>query len=1626
LTNRERFLNHFLLFKMFTRIHIKPHPAKGFITKVLLAFSLLLGFTAKAQPPVAQFTASNTSGCAPIIITFTDQSTNSPTGWFWDFGNGVTSTLQNPVATYFTPGSYTVILTATNGAGSNTITKTNYIVVHDKPVVGFSASPTSGCTPFNVQFTDASTPGSGTIASWLWDFGDGNTSTLQNPIHSYQTVGLFTVTLRVTNSFGCFSVFSRPQYIDVVNGVNADFTNSAATGCKPPATINFTNTSTGPGTITYQWFFGDGGTSTATNPSYTYTVGGTYTVTLIGTSTTGCADTIIKNNLVVVQNVVSGFTSVDSVCVGALANFVNTTSPLPPTATWNFGDGNSQAGVNATHAYAAPGTYQVKLVNQYATCNDSITRSIRVLAKPTANFNGTNIIGCKPPLTVNFNDLSTGAISWQWSFGNGNTSTLQNPTHTYTNFGQYDITLVVTNASGCTDTLRRPQYVRIVAPTLSVSNLPAESCIPFTLTPNAVINTVDGIATYFWDFGDGVTSTLPNPSHTYNVQGTFTVRLIITTNGGCTDSLIFTNGVRVGTPPTVNFSAAPLVICAFQPVTFTDLSSANVDRWLWNFGDGTTSSVQNPTHSYQDTGLFTVTLTATNNGCARTFVRNNYIRVLPPVARFRDSTDCAARRTKFFINTSIGGVSYVWDFGDGSPTSNAVNPSHTYAAAGNYLVSLTATNGGCTHTLQQTVRVILEAAAFSANPTTQCRTQTVNFTATGSNPANVSSYAWVYGDGNFGTGQTSSHAYDAPGSLTIRLIVTDLNGCADTSIRPNYVRINGPRANFTSANNTGCRNQLVVFNDLTISDGTNALTQWTWDFGDGNVQTFSNPPFTHTYATAGTYSVKLTVRDASGCTDTLTRLNFVSLSNLKAGFISNDTLSCPGSTVRFTDTSRSAGAVNSWVWSFGNGFSSALQNPSTIYTLTGQYAVKLVVTDNLGCRDSIIKPSYIVVDTPRAVFTISDSVGSCPPLEVRFTFQGRYNRSVRWDFGDGNISTLLNPTHVYSVPGNYTARLVVTSPGGCTATTTRLIRVSGPYGAITYTPLSGCKPFDVILRASTNGFTSSILWDFNNGFTFNTPDTIIFYTYPSGGRFVPRVIMSDPSGCLVPVIGIDTITVEDIRADFEAPQRFFCDTGSVQFNNLSTSFGAVSYEWSFGDGNTSTQKNPRHTYTNPGFYNIKLKITSPFGCADSLEKIGYIKVDAIPDVNIYGDTSSCVPANIQLQAIIAVGDTSTVNWLWKFDNGVTSTLQTLDLSYTVPGSYGVTLVGTTLNGCIDSVRRNIRIHPLPVVNAGADTLICAGSSAQLQASGALTYFWLPPSDGTLSCNNCPNPVATPTRDTMYVVRGRTVFGCESDDTLFVKVQQPLTLNVQPPAPIICNGSFVQLEASGAQRYAWTPATGLNSAAIANPRARPTTTTTYTVTGTDTLGCFSQTANVTITVLALPVINAGPDQTITGGGSAVINTTGNFGITGYLWRPAGSLNCDNCPTVIATPKATTTYIIRATNAGGCTATDTVTIFVVCNNQNFFVPNTFSPNNDGVNDVFYPRGKGIERIRSMVIFNRWGERVFEKREFAVNDPSAGWDGRVNGTKANSDVYTYLIEIICENNLVIPYRGNISLVY
>ena len=284
---------------MWKLIFYKPTFIKGY-KKFALSILFFLPVLICIGQPKANFNANPVAGCAPLVVLFNDASTGNPTSWQWDLGNGITSNLQTPAAIYSNPGKYTVKLVVKNVLGIDSITKLQFITVYSSPVVSFSGSPLVGCFPLNTQFTDLTQAGSGTVQKWEWDFGDGKISTVQNPSHTYLTLGNYNVSLKATNSFGCFSFATRPSYIQIGSGATAQFTNSTPNSCKAPAMINFVNTSTGTGSLNYQWDFGDGTTSTSSSPSHNYLLPGSYTVKLIVFNSLGCTDTLIKPNLITI------------------------------------------------------------------------------------------------------------------------------------------------------------------------------------------------------------------------------------------------------------------------------------------------------------------------------------------------------------------------------------------------------------------------------------------------------------------------------------------------------------------------------------------------------------------------------------------------------------------------------------------------------------------------------------------------------------------------------------------------------------------------------------------------------------------------------------------------------------------------------------------------------------------------------------------------------------------------------------------------------------------------------------------------------------------------------------------------------------------------------------------------------------------------------------------------------------------------------------------------------------------------------------------------------------------------------------------------------------------------------
>jgi gliding motility-associated-like protein len=1629
----------------------------------LLPFLLLVAFySANAQVPVASIAPPvPASGCPPLGVSFVGSATGAtPLTWSWTFpgGSPATSNQQNVAVLYNTPGTYTATLVVSNASG-NSVPVHAQIKVDPIPAANFTEDKTTGCYPTWVNFTNLTTPAPGeTITSYLWNFGDGTQSNLPSPSHRYTIGGPQQVTLYVNNNFGCTGsaqVKNVQKAIVLTGGVFPNFTSMLNSSCTLPVTDSFTNTTTGPPILSWNWDYGDGAgfVDNRFSPTHSYNAAGNYIVRLAATSSSGCSDTLNLPVNITANGNLTDFTVQDTDCINTNVNFTNISSPNPNSSTWNYGDG-SPLGVkkNGQHTYALTGKYTVTLTNTFAGCNGTVSKDIYIVNPPVASFTGTNLNSCKAPLTASFTNTSTGATSWSWDFGDGTQSNLQNPPpHTYSTLGNFQVTLIASSATGCSSNAT-PVTVNIQQPTVSFNNpLSFFGCAPYTFTPVANISAVDGVATYSWNFGNGNTSNAASaPPQTYGA-GSWTITLTITTTGGCTATA--TGVVLVGSakPNPVNFSWVPPSACVASSVQFTAASPSTANKWYWDFGDGNVDNTNNPnpSYSYLKPGTYNVKLTEYNNGCWDTLSKS--IVVNPPLANFKISTVCGAKNSFVFTDNSTGPVTtYLWDFGD-MTTSNSPGPiTHTYPPGPPklYNVTLTATTGACSNTSPVQVVNANQGTVITFSKPSVCANSIINIGAT--IDPNIVNYFFEFGDGNTSSGSNASldYVYAKPGTYFVKVITTDKTGCMDSSAAT-PITINGPTANFTAPPALTCGALTFNFKDLSTPYPAGAnIVNWLWDFGDGTTSNLPAPP-AHTYSIPGNFTPNLTVTDINGCSGTLDSPVSIIVSIPVANFSVSEDSSCPNAPNPIRFTNNSTGGFNpKYTWNFGDGNTSNAFSPLYAYTNVGHFTANLSMTDAYGCVSNS-QPMPIVVDTPHASFTMSGNYSACPPFNVSFLFTGSYALTYNWDFTDGNGSTLKNPSNLFVNPGDYYPNLSVVSHGGCISKSdSQNVHIDGPIGTFTYNPLSGCDSLDVTFNVTTTNVVSFI-WNFSDGSqldTTATPSIIHHYNIP--GQYTPIVTLVDAAGCHIPKFGPNFINIDSIaKTGFTAIKNIVCDSGIVNFTDtsqLATGTVINNYIWDFGDGSpTVTGMNPTiaHNYTTVGNYNVTMSITTAGGCSSS--SVMPVIVAASPKVSINGLLNQCEPASLTFTGIQLVPDPyGPLTWSWNFGNGQTANVQNPNpVSYPKAGEYVVSLTATNTKGCsmmTDTTTPNhLFIYPIPSVNAGADTTICLGTPLQLNASGAATtYNWQPPTDpaASLSCLACVNPIANPVpNSTYFVVTGTSIFGCKANDTIQVTVNIPPVVNVSGPDSV-CLGQSVQLSATGAAIYNWSPTEGLNNPNIANPLATPdasqigglpSNVITYFVTGYDSKKCFSDVDSIHVTAFNYPVITLVPNATIHVGSSYQINSSVTTNIVSLNWMPSNTLSCSNCLTPLATPTKTTKYDLTAVNDGGCATTDSIRVQVICDGANFFVPNTFSPNGDGVNDRFIVNGVGLNVIPSITIYNRWGQIVFQKSNFAPNTPADAWDGTFNGQPAPSDVYVYTIQILCNNATLIPYHGNVTLI-
>ncbi len=1288
--------------------------------KLFLIFLLFISIISEAQPPVANFSANQTSGCGTLVVSFTDLSTNIPTGWFWEFGDGQTALVKNPIHSYNNPGTYTVKLTATNNNGSNTITKTAYIHVYHLPSPDFTANPLVGCVPLNVHFTNTTTLGDAAITTWLWDFGDGSNSNQQNPSHTYNTAGSFQVTLSVTDGNSCSSNKVKANYIVTGNKPNANFTSNYSYTCNPPVNVQFTNTTTPPG-CSFVWNFGDGGTSTQTSPSHNYNSAGSYNVQVIANQN-GCADTTMHTVNVQTHPFIANFIANPiSGCTPLDVSFTDQSSSSANSWEWTFGDGGTSNIQNPNHTYSSAGTYTVRLISSNANgCSDTLilTNYVHVYNPPTINFTANNTFACHPPLNVNFTSAAPGAVSWQWNFGDSTSGTGQNPSHTYTNEGYFDVTLTIVDNHGCTVTLTKPDYIIVSPPLPHIIASPHSGCKPLPVNFTDSTVSVNPITGWSWNFGDGTpVSNLHNPNHNYPDTGLFIVTLTVSDQTGCSNTV--TDTVGVGQHPFVNFGADTLYGCHKFTVHFYDSSSSFVNQWHWDFGDHATSDLQNPVHTYADTGYFDVTLVAYHNGCADSMKKLDYIYVKPPkpIYNATPTISCSYPVTVQFNDQSIGAQTYLWSFGDGT-TSTQVNPSHTYNNPGLYDVKLVVYNAsyGCRDSLlvDDMIKISEIIPNYIQVFSSTCVYDPSIFICNTYTNTNQTAWHWDFGDGYIGNGFSVTHYYDTVGIFSVELVVTDALGCKDSITKANTITILPlPSPNFTTNHSSGCLPFTVNFTDISNPQPPANSVSWHWDFGDGDTSNIKNP--THTYTAPGYYNVSLSITNSNGCDSTIIKDSLIYITVDTAAFIC-DTVVCSGTPISFTNNS--IGVSLHYSWNFGDGSPiSTLKNPSHIYNVdsTTFFTVILNISDTNGCTSSSQK--QIKVSKPVANFTSNTMFASCPPLFANFNDSSSLDVTTwYWTFGDtasgtNNHSGIENPQHYYSASGTYDLTLLVTNADGCEDTIVKndFIVINGPTGSFDYNPKNGCAPVDVDFVAITQS-TTGYLWVFadGGGTTTNTGNTS--HTYINGGFYVPTLVLQDSlNNCSLTLFGEDTIKIINAFPNFGYSSFIPCtDSATIHFSDSSTSNLPISsWLWEFGDGTSSNLQNPSHFYNQSGTYDVKLTITID-SCTFSITKPDVVTIFIAPQITFsISGTSTCTPP---LSVNFTVDDASITypvnTWDWDFGDGTAHSAQkNPSHSYSNTGNYSVVLTVTFQNGCQKTFTNSyyLQVYSFPTAGFSPDT-----------------------------------------------------------------------------------------------------------------------------------------------------------------------------------------------------------------------------------------------------------------------------------------------------------------------------------
>ena len=1499
------------------------------------------------------------------------------------------------------------------------------------------------------------------INLYQWDFGVVNsntdTSTQTSPIFVYPAPGRYTVKLIAAPNTICTDSFS--QTIDVrYNNIIPSFSYRLSDTCSTNIDVYFRDSSIAylDEIIAWSWDFGDGNISNTQHPIHNYTHSGDYSVRLIVTAANGCQDTIVENISISLPNI----HDFDDLYFCGLNNSIALNPNADPNISYTWSPAQYLSNVNTSNpimtidAQFQGISYTVEMIalnSNGATC--SASAQLNVNRAPSINMNlVANPQICNTSGNVSISEGNFSNISWSF---NPNMSPIID-TGAIINYNiPRDSALLYVYALDEYNCVHIDSILirRNIEPVIPIIQIIEENCGARLILQD---NTNDNIISRYWKVSNtsGIVRFTSNDAiaifNPINHREELTITLEVINANGC----VGMQQESIITNVTKPLSADTLYKCVTNNININPNNTNTTGQsYIWSPATHLNNIYSNnPITSTVEDITYYVTITSNNGSSSCSFVDSVHIIAKPPItinAANYTYTCSNTARLEAIVSGESEHYNYNWYIestprqfvGSGNPIILPNIPEGTvfYVIVSDPLSGCSA-NTTITSASAPMPEIIpdFDFSILSCNGN-------VELQITDLSPYNdIINWQWISSLEPLRVEQHPLYSIPSSGTYNFTVSITLANGCGGVLNKP--ITVTTPRIPSNASQRIICPSQINTPIALNIPQQANMTYQWQAhpDLSATNIPS----PIANVSQLPITYYVTITTQNNGIPCENIDSI-VIDKPLPIAVDLGNDIVACNTNIVELLARSQNAtffewatnsSFINSSIFSRASGSTYYLNNSNN--TLT-QQTIYLRVTDRYNC--TAIDSVQITLHRYNISTTIAYTVENCEnPITINFTPNTSSNSNTpivnyQWTFGNNETGHLANPTVIYTpnineYTGRYTVNLLVTDANNCRGIANTIINFS--VADLTIADTSCSISNNIVLNANNPNPNLSYQWEahptfINNNLQDASQNVILTDTAHYRVTITSNIAGSTCSIIKNLLVGYNDFDYQIIRDTTVCSNVISLEVGG---NN------AWNYTWSLDSNFTRIIG-----YTNPLNANIHrnttyyVRIENEAGCS----KIDSIKVNkdiegVLPNFNF--EVMNCASnLGIQFNDLSISRDAPIVEWTWNFGDGnITNAISPFH-NYITNGTYPVSLQITNALGCIQTISKVLNIEILDTLNTNYHSTICVGDSIILNpnAESNTQYIW----DNTLlglSDYNIAMPIARPMQNTTYTAQAIRVLNISSNqfDTCAINITHSVYIDsidlVLPNINLAClkENTYINIEAIGSNNiltYTWSPTAlivsgqGSNTIRVNNLIGGEN----ISVLATSFAGC-TQRANTIIQVSnnGLNINLLSNRDTVRQGDSIqLIVNINNAENLNYTWSDNVLSNHNNQGFAIADFNGENhiLYTITVSDNNQCTSIDSVYIFAaqsLCQEPYIFIPNTFTPNGDGLNDVLFVRGYNLTEFHFM-IYNRWGELIFKS-----HDQNTPWDGTFKGKTLAPDVYGYYVQCRCEDGQYFEKKGNVTI--